>query len=279
MPDYKIYVTTNASDKWSGTILSFGESWEAACPVAFDSMTFKGAEINYPVHEKELLSIICAQKWWVDLLGSEFFIYTNHKTLENFNMQKDLPWCQAQWMEFMSQFDAKIIYIKGDYNSVADALSCLPCTHSVIEAEQMAQHPYTFCMDDKTDNLIASILATDLHGPLDAATSLAECSFKSVNATLNITANKQFLELIKAGYANYPWCKTLHSAAKSLPGLVVWDGLWYIGECLIIPQTGSLWETLFALAHDVLGNFGFDKMYSSLRESYLVFESLVRSGY
>lgn len=31
-----------------------------ARPVAFDSMTFKGAELNYPVHEKELLAIIHA---------------------------------------------------------------------------------------------------------------------------------------------------------------------------------------------------------------------------
>ena len=36
-------------------ILSFRESWESARPVAFDSMTFKAAELNYPVHEKELL--------------------------------------------------------------------------------------------------------------------------------------------------------------------------------------------------------------------------------
>jgi len=96
MPDYKIYVTTDASDKCSGAVLSFGPSWEAARPVAFDSMTFKNAELNYPVHEKELLAIIRAlKKWRVDLLGSLFFIYTDNKTLENFNVQKDLSCCQA----------------------------------------------------------------------------------------------------------------------------------------------------------------------------------------
>ena len=41
-------------------------------------MTFEGAELNYPVHEKELLAIIRAlKKWKVDLLGSPFFIYTD----------------------------------------------------------------------------------------------------------------------------------------------------------------------------------------------------------
>ena len=124
MPDYKIFVTTDVSDKCSGAVLSFGPSWETACPVAFDSMTFKNAELNYPIHEKELLAIIRAlKKWRVDLLGSTFFIYTDHKTLKNFNVQKDLSHCQVRWMEFMSQFDAKVVYIKGEENTVADALS------------------------------------------------------------------------------------------------------------------------------------------------------------
>ena len=59
-------------------------------------MTFKGAELNYPVHEKEVLAVIRAlKKWRVDLLGSPFFVYTDHKTLENFLSQKDLSRRQA----------------------------------------------------------------------------------------------------------------------------------------------------------------------------------------
>jgi RNase H-like domain found in reverse transcriptase len=59
-PTGKIFVTTDASDFHSGAVLSFGKTWETAHPVAFDSMTFKGAELNYPVHEKEMLAIIQA---------------------------------------------------------------------------------------------------------------------------------------------------------------------------------------------------------------------------
>jgi hypothetical protein len=91
MPDQKIFVTTDASDYQSGAVLSFGESWETARPVAFDSMTFKGAELNYPIHEKEMLTIICAlQRWRADLIGVPFVVYTDHKTLENFDCQRDL---------------------------------------------------------------------------------------------------------------------------------------------------------------------------------------------
>ena len=92
----KIFVTTDASDTVSGAVLSFGSCWESARPVAFDSMTFKDAELNYPVHEKELLAIMRAlRKWKIDLIGSEFFVYTDHKTLLNFDRQKDLSRRQA----------------------------------------------------------------------------------------------------------------------------------------------------------------------------------------
>jgi RNase H-like domain found in reverse transcriptase len=86
MPDYKIFVTTDASNKSSGAVLSFGKTWKSACPVAFESRTFKGAQLHYPVHKKKMLSIIRAlDKWRADLLGVPFLVYTDHKTLENFD--------------------------------------------------------------------------------------------------------------------------------------------------------------------------------------------------
>ena len=124
MPGFKIYVTTDASDTCSGALLSFGSTWESARPVAFNSSTFKDAELNYPVHEKELLAVIQAlKKWRTDLVGSPFFVFTDHKTLENFGTQKELSRRQARWMEFLSQYDAHFVYVRGERNSVADALS------------------------------------------------------------------------------------------------------------------------------------------------------------
>lgn len=37
--------------------------------------------------------------------------------------QKDLLRCQAQWQEFLAQYEFEIIYMKGEDNTVADALS------------------------------------------------------------------------------------------------------------------------------------------------------------
>ena len=90
-------------------------------------MQLGAAEKNYPIHEKELLAVIRAlKKWRSDLLGSEFTVYTNHRTLENFNTQRDLSRRQLRWQEFMSQYEMNIVYIHGEDNCVADALSWVP---------------------------------------------------------------------------------------------------------------------------------------------------------
>ena len=111
-PEMKIFVTTDASERATGAVLSFGKTWESARPVAFESMTLKGAELNYPVHEKELLAILRAlRKWKVDLMGSEFLVYTDHKTLLNFNTQQELSHRQAHWMEELAIYDCKFVYV------------------------------------------------------------------------------------------------------------------------------------------------------------------------
>ena len=130
MPDYKIFVTTDASDMGSGVILSLRPSYELARPATYNSWSFKGAELNYPVHEKELLTIIWAlRKWRTDLLGNRFEIWTDYKTLIHFENQRNLSWWQAHWMEFLSQYDASINYIPGDENCVAVPF---PISHNVV---------------------------------------------------------------------------------------------------------------------------------------------------
>jgi len=119
-----IFLTCDASDYRTGTVLSWGPSWEEAHPVAFNLTPLRDAALNYPVHEKELLAIIHGlQKWRIELLGTPVQVYTDHCTLENFATQHDLSQCQACWQEYMAQFDLTIHYIKGENNVVADALS------------------------------------------------------------------------------------------------------------------------------------------------------------
>lgn len=93
-------------------------------PIAFESKKLAGAEVNYPVHELELLAIIhCLKVFRCYLEGQKVLIRTDHKSLEHLKTQKNLSRRLVRWMEYMAQFDVTIEYKKGHLNVVADELS------------------------------------------------------------------------------------------------------------------------------------------------------------
>jgi hypothetical protein len=226
----KIFVTCDASDWRTGAVLSFGETWETARPVAFESAQLNAAEKNYPIHEKELLSIVRAlKKWRADLLGGPIFVYTDHRTLQNFETQRDLSRRQLRWQEYLSQYEMTIVYIPGEDNTVADGLSRIP--------------PNAFPEERMEDG-------------------------RPVCAVLSISTHADVLAEIKEGYKKDKFCSQLMEDGKSTLGVREVNGLWYIGSRLLVPRTGSVRETLFRLAHDGAGHFGADKSYAALREDY-----------
>lgn len=197
------------------------------------------------MHEKELLSIVRAcKKWRPDLLGEHFQVYTDHRTLENFETQKTLSRRQARWLEELSQFDMTISYIRGEDNTVADALSRLP--DDPLEE-----------VEDFDPNEVPCWQAW-----------LARHPVASVQSSLEISADNRLLESIIEGYANDDFCRKFVTGQKILPNVREVNNLWYIGDRLLIPRIGNIREELFRLAHDCLGHFGSEKAYAALRDSY-----------
>ena len=228
----EIFVTTYASSKGSGAILAFGLTYDLACPVTYDSWSFKEAKLNYPVHKKELLAIIWPLgKWQTDLLGHRFEIWTDHKTLEHFENQKDMLRQQACWMEFLSQYDASINYIPGEKNCVANALSCLP--------ETSLQN-------------VASIFST----------SHARTTFSWLEL------DTELLKAIRMCYKNDSFIAKLMSASASMSIIRNENDYWFISKWLVIPNVKHIHKSLFWLAHDALGHFSSDKSLASLRGSF-----------
>jgi len=81
---------------------------------------------------------------------------------------------------------------------------------------------------------------------MEAANSLTEGpELVSVSSILKISVDKHLLRQIKASYSSDSWCKKLPSATQSWPELCFENELWYVGDRLIVPHTGSLHKTLF----------------------------------
>jgi RNase H-like domain found in reverse transcriptase/Reverse transcriptase (RNA-dependent DNA polymerase)/Integrase zinc binding domain/Chromo (CHRromatin Organisation MOdifier) domain/Aspartyl protease len=268
----KIFVTTDASDKITGAVLSFGETWETARPVAFDSMPLKDAELNYAVHEKELLAVLRAlRKWKTDLIGCPFYVYTDHKTLLNFHTQRDMSRRQARWMEELSIFDCKFIYVKGEANSVADSLSRFPFSFPPTSdiAANFASHPY---LSPPYLSSSTPLLERTLDSPLSCIASLTSSPPVTppsiVSASYQVEIDKTIVQKIINGYTTDPWCIKLLSASAGMPNLTLVDGLWFLDDRLIIPNNTEVREHIFRLAHDTLGHSGFRKTYDIIRNSY-----------
>ena len=82
---------TDASDYTLTAILSMYNPDGELHPIAFHSRTFSGAELNYDVHDKELLAIYKAFRRWRHYLEgptSLVDVVTDHKNLEYFAMTK-----------------------------------------------------------------------------------------------------------------------------------------------------------------------------------------------
>ena len=95
-------------------------------PVAFHSCTFTAAELNYDTHDKELLAIFKDFKiWWYYLEGPAYSIdvIMDHKNLEYFSTTKVLTQRQAQWSEYLSQFNLVIRFHPGCLGTKPDTLT------------------------------------------------------------------------------------------------------------------------------------------------------------
>ncbi|MBW0488309.1 hypothetical protein O181_028024 [Austropuccinia psidii MF-1] len=116
---------TNASDYALGAVLS-QISDSGKHPIVFNSRKLIPEELNYQIHDKELLGIVWALKCWTDFLLSlsfPFEVLTNHISLQYFMSSKFLTCHQACWAEFLSEFYFSITYRPGCIATPPDALS------------------------------------------------------------------------------------------------------------------------------------------------------------
>ena len=115
----------NASDYVKDEILSQYDDEKVLHSVAFYSKSMILAECNYHIYDKKLLIIIrCFKHWRLKLEYTELLIqiFIDHQTLKIFMKNKQLTWCQVNYLDILFKFNFQIIFQSGKINTKVNAL-------------------------------------------------------------------------------------------------------------------------------------------------------------
>ncbi len=126
VPDWQLVMETNASDYTIAAILSIYLEDGEIHPIAFLSQSLHNAELNYNIHDKELLAIFEAFKYWCPYLEGSMDpidVITDHKNLKYLSTTKILTQRQVQRSEYLSQFNLVIRFQLGKLEGKPDALT------------------------------------------------------------------------------------------------------------------------------------------------------------
>nr|GEZ34688.1 putative reverse transcriptase domain-containing protein [Tanacetum cinerariifolium] len=92
--------------------------------IAYASRQLRTHEENYMTRDLELSAVVFALKLWRHYLyGVKCTVYTDHKSLQYIQDQKELNMRHRRWIELLSNYDCEIRYHPRKENVVADALS------------------------------------------------------------------------------------------------------------------------------------------------------------
>ena len=151
-PDFEkpFILAVDASFDGIGAVLSQLQPGETiARPVAFASKTLSQAQLNYPAHRLEFLSLkwaIC-DKFPHWLKGRHFTAWSDNNPLTYILTKPRLDACEQRWVAKLVAYDFDLKYVPGPKNTVADALSCEPFVQSSV-SHRLVKEPYLSLLDE-----------------------------------------------------------------------------------------------------------------------------------
>ena len=206
-------------------------------PIAFDGKRLSPAEQNYDIGEQELLAVLHALELWRCYLdGIEFTVVTDHSPNTYFATKALLGPQQTRWAERLSRFQFTWQYRPGRTN-VADPLS---------------RHP----------SFVASVTAT--------LAQLSLCSVPQADAEADnaaaAEADNEMLSQIIQGYSTDPW----FSSASNTAQLDIYQGLYYQGDALVVPDILELKRMILRELHDAnyAGHVGYHRTIHNVQRMY-----------
>jgi hypothetical protein len=121
-----ITLETDASDYAIGALCSQPDNAGVLHPIGYYSRKLKDPELNYDIHDKELLAIVDGLRKFETYCKStphKIKILTDHKNLEYWQSKRDLNLRQARWAERLADYDFVITYRPGKLAGKPDILS------------------------------------------------------------------------------------------------------------------------------------------------------------
>lgn len=121
IPDFSkpFVVETDASDYGIGAVLM-----QEGHPISYLSQPLSARNTALSTYEKECMAVLLAiEKWRSYLLGQEFVIRTDHRSLQFLTEQKATTKLQQKALLKLMDLNFRIQYKKGITNAAADALS------------------------------------------------------------------------------------------------------------------------------------------------------------
>lgn len=207
-------------------------------PVAFESRKLSKHEINYGIHEQELLGIVHALRTYrVYLEGCKSFtVVTDHDSLRTFMTQptETLRGRRARWQADLSVYanNMKIVFKAGKDN-IADALSRRPDLKSTRLQEQ-----------PELNTALATLFPTFASAAIDP----------------------DLIDAIKSGYEE----DDFYSDAKRPKYLRQVEGLYYLGTRLCVPRAPAILQRIMREHHDIplAGHPGYLRTLNSVSHAF-----------
>ena len=164
LPNFKapFVVETNASGTGMGAVLSQGGH-----PIAFFSKQFCPRMANSSTYVRELAAITAAvKKWRQYLLGHQFIIMTDHRSLRELMNQAVQTPEQHRYLVRLLGFDYTIQYRSSQTNIVVDALS--RANEEMPASLYLLSMPRFIFMEDLRKELASSPAFKELHEQIQA---------------------------------------------------------------------------------------------------------------
>lgn len=247
---YQFVVHTDACGSALGYVLEqLDPQGKLRGVVAYGSKKLIGSQLNYSIYDREFLAVVEALKTWrYYLLNRHFILKTDHHSLVFLKNQNLIDSTRvARWLDYLSQYDFSVEYIKGASNSVADALS---------------RYPYA------TSANYISLAFNEIRSQLDPNEDLKQEIIKSYKK------DEEFEEIYSILKNELPVPKEINNFIKHFSFK---DDLLYYstvknvaGARIVIPNDSNIIHTLIKNAHEIpaAGHFGFLKTYERLNKIF-----------